>query len=471
MSIRRPTGSGRRGGSARGVTNSGGGIEAPANLNAPTLSASDLTQSSGSYIATDNVQFTAVTSDTDGHVTTGVTLYESGVLVGTMLQGPAASWKYTVSAITAGPKSYVARRTVSGGTKDSAALPITVLTSMAPTDITSATLIAWFRSSESIQMGGTLLPGGTTPPAVTVSSSGVLTSRTEGLFVDIIVGGARGTATFTVYIDNGTTPVASNVTTAATYNIPGTDLILNFPVGTYNADNTYTAICSQWCDKVSSFPTSTNNYVNAAGGAPFTTTSRPKIRAASASTLGAPCIRFDGTDDLLESTGTLGTATWGGADTPVCSFMLIELLTMPAGGTIGTIHSASNITDTDLPYINFEFVGTGPAYHTVRRGDTGTVKGTSANIIPAIGVKLIEDTFDGTNRTISINTADVIGGDSGVATAESGLTVTTTKANLGARRLQSGTTNYANYDLYEQVVFNGPLSAIEKARLRAYFME
>jgi hypothetical protein len=56
--------------------------------------------------------------------------------------------------------------------------------------------------------------------------------------VKVVLGGARGTATFKYSLDNGSTysPV---IVTAATYLIPGTGVTVNFASGTYVADETY----------------------------------------------------------------------------------------------------------------------------------------------------------------------------------------------------------------------------------------
>lgn len=84
---------------------------------------------------------------------------------------------------------------------------------------------------------------GTTPPAVTIT--GETTLALDSVLVDIQTGGSRGTATFQYSFDGGSTWSESAVLTAATYEMKlsgmPTGLTLNFPVGTYNADNTYTS--------------------------------------------------------------------------------------------------------------------------------------------------------------------------------------------------------------------------------------
>lgn len=77
---------------------------------------------------------------------------------------------------------------------------------------------------------------GTTPPAVTLTGAPI---DFYDVRVDIILGGARGTATFQYSLNGGTSYNGVDILTAATYDIPGTGITLNFATGTYNADNLY----------------------------------------------------------------------------------------------------------------------------------------------------------------------------------------------------------------------------------------
>lgn len=85
---------------------------------------------------------------------------------------------------------------------------------------------------------------GTTPPALTIT--GESTMAIDSVLVDIQAGGAVGTATFRYSFDGGLSYSESAVQTAATYemklNGAATGLVLNFPAGTYNADNLYTSV-------------------------------------------------------------------------------------------------------------------------------------------------------------------------------------------------------------------------------------
>lgn len=82
---------------------------------------------------------------------------------------------------------------------------------------------------------------GTSPPDLTLSGT---PTNTFSLRVEITTGGARGTAKFRYSLNGGKTWIKSNITTAATYVMPGTGTTLNFATGTYVTDNVYTATCS-----------------------------------------------------------------------------------------------------------------------------------------------------------------------------------------------------------------------------------
>jgi hypothetical protein len=88
-------------------------------------------------------------------------------------------------------------------------------------------------------------PGSGSPPAVTVS--GTPNDRFY-LRVEVVVGGARGTATFKYSLDAWDSDIApatqSQVrATAATYVMVGSGLTLEFPTGTYVAGHVYTLEC------------------------------------------------------------------------------------------------------------------------------------------------------------------------------------------------------------------------------------
>jgi hypothetical protein len=80
---------------------------------------------------------------------------------------------------------------------------------------------------------------GTLPPVVTLSGTPL---KYFNLRVEITLDGARGTAEFRYSLDGGSTWAESGIVTAATYEMPGTGVTLNFATGTdYATDNVYKA--------------------------------------------------------------------------------------------------------------------------------------------------------------------------------------------------------------------------------------
>jgi len=104
-----------------------------------------------------------------------------------------------------------------------------------PLLITSATPFLWCETDMGTTFSGVAIAAGTAPPVVTIT--GVNAIATPTLKVRIPVGGARGTATYETSYD-GTTWSAP-AATLATVNVG--PFTLNFPVGTYNVNNTYDA--------------------------------------------------------------------------------------------------------------------------------------------------------------------------------------------------------------------------------------
>lgn len=87
---------------------------------------------------------------------------------------------------------------------------------------------------------GAVVPTGTAPPTVTLTGTPTA-AVAPGIYIDILVGGNRGTATFRWGYD-GSTWQETGIVTAATYLMPGTGITANFATGTpYSADNLYVA--------------------------------------------------------------------------------------------------------------------------------------------------------------------------------------------------------------------------------------
>ncbi len=98
-----------------------------------------------------------------------------------------------------------------------------------PTDVSGN--ILWLDSLSGITLGGTMRAAGTT-----------------SILLDMPVGGARGTAQFRWSFDAGANWSAATLT-AATVAIDASGVTANFPVGTYNVNNTYQTTVATWADQ------------------------------------------------------------------------------------------------------------------------------------------------------------------------------------------------------------------------------
>ncbi len=111
-----------------------------------------------------------------------------------------------------------------------------------PRDISGCVL--WVQHDRGVVMHGTPRASGTTPPAMTVSSA----PDNTPLYVQIDGAGARGTATFKVSRDGGSTFTQTGTVTAAT-NTLSDGTVLNWPVGTYATNNIYKLLVATWKDQ------------------------------------------------------------------------------------------------------------------------------------------------------------------------------------------------------------------------------
>jgi hypothetical protein len=184
---------------------------------------------------------------------------------------------------------------------------------------TDAPGLLWAFDPKIATMGATPLASGTTPPALTLS--GTLTTP-YGLRVEITTGGARGTALFRISLNNGTSFVASSQTTAATYTVTGTSVVLNFPTGTYATDNVYQATIATWPDMLGHGLNLTQ-----------ATASKQPLYLAAGGPGGTPALQFDGVDDAmntaLDSTRSQPAQVW--------------MVTKWSGAATGTIFDGFNV--------------------------------------------------------------------------------------------------------------------------------
>jgi hypothetical protein len=153
--------------------------------------------------------------------------------------------------------------------------------------------------------------------------------------------------------------------------------------------------------------------------------------------------------------------------------MLMYVRAVPGAGSVFW-YTASNLTDTDLPFVRLGISTTASLnyWSSGRRSDTGTQPGKDSNVVASVGTALVEDSYDGQFRRVTWNGADIIGGDSGVTSDQSGAaSVTTTQVVLGCQWVQSGKSQFMNFDMYELIFFNQRPSDADILRLRAYIYQ
>lgn len=417
------------------------------------LVAADQSQSTGSYVVGDTVSFTATTIDNDGHTTTGVDLYESGVLIGAMVKGQTGTWTYTIAAITSGAKSYLARRAFVGNHKDSSPVAFTVRGSLAPNQITTATLIEWFREPESFVIDATPRKGGTSPPAVTWS--GNLTGGDVGFLVTVHTAGGVGVATVDIKDGEGNL-LESNVSTAAgTHAILATGVNIVFPAsGTYSANNTFQTVCNPI--KAIVVPT-TNDLI------PSSSPDRRPIIVNPIELL------FDAAASAAKSTAAAFNNLFGGANHAFYVIMRVSCTTLPTGANQQTLFIASHSTDANLPFVEVGLLAS--QWLITRRATATDAIQQLSSALPGTGSNVIEAGFDGTNARVSVNGADVIGGVSDVAPAPINTTgaLTLDQFCLGARLLQSAFSNFFNGRISDVAFFDHIPSALEREQLLRYY--
>ena len=150
----------------------------------------------------------------------------------------------------------------------------------------------WLRYDRGIILGGTPKATGTLPPVVTFTATdgGALSTLGQRCIrVEIQTTGIRGTATFRASFDDGPTFVVTGAVTAATYDLPSSNVRLNFPVGAYTNDDVYRATVATW--KNQGTTGSTHDFTQATASLqPVSTPNGPD---------------FDGVDDYMTSTGAL----------------------------------------------------------------------------------------------------------------------------------------------------------------------
>jgi hypothetical protein len=323
---------------------------------------------------------------------------------------------------------------------------------LSPSAITSATLRFWYDQS-SYTIGGTPVAGGTSPPVVTFTGTlkqplGILVTTSDG---------ARGVATYSVWLNNGVGPAYQTGTTAATVLISGTGITINFPSGTYHANNTYKAIASVVVDKV---VPATNDLANVTAG------QRPQIIVAGPG--GLQTMRYNGTSDRhFNTTSGVWNTVFGGLNSPFTVIWIGGIVINQVGTT--AFWCAGNTTDANLPNVTLKKNGVN-SYQITRRATAGVISTIDSLAFPNVGPKVIIWRFDGVESRLRVNGLDIIGGESMVPGTNSIANSLTLNQMCVSAIKTTATGNFANNDMSEFVGFQGAVADDELFRLENYFL-
>ncbi len=330
---------------------------------------------------------------------------------------------------------------------------------LAPNQCQSAVLRAYYRVPESIQMGATpeAIGGGLN---ITFTTDSTFVGRGLDIRIACVLAGTRGVAKLNATL-NGATVLLGVLTSAAPINVPGTDVYINCPTGSYTTSMSWRSICNNFLDKVGAYPLSTNNFANGTVG-----TTRPYIT--NPGILGGACVDFDGSNDRLVNTGPLGSDGFGGLDKPFYAGMLFRLMSLPASD--GVFWCAGNLTNANLPRVEAAVNGPSRQWSCNRQSDGGTIRRLNSIIPSNFGGYLMEYAFDGTTSVVSMNTSDVIGGmNPDVVGTQSPSDITITQMAMGCRQAQNGSTMFVKAQVSEFFVFDQLVANTERQRLYLYY--
>jgi len=333
--------------------------------------------------------------------------------------------------------------------------------SLLPTEVTGATLQGWYRSTENVLLGGSLIITAGTGPTMTLSGS-VLQSL--GIRVQITPDATH----YRYSINNGTTWLEENLPTSSTpHAIGSTGINLTLPAGAYTNGTIEEVIASEWRDKTAGG----RNFTNGTAG------TRPRVFVNGQNAL--PLLRFNGTNMRLVGPASLAqdvfaSAGTGGVNTPFYLVSVFRITTPPAGAAIMSFYSASHSTDPNIPLV--ELQATSTRWRARRRANAGTdiITNASPALVPQLGIYVVEDEFDGVNRRISVNTVDIIGGTSGVKAPQAiGAALSLNQISIACRASNAGggTGNFQNGDWYELALFSGVPPTEQKLGLVNYLMQ
>lgn len=316
-------------------------------------------------------------------------------------------------------------------------------------------LKCWLIADRGLSLGSTTKQAGTTPPTpVTISGN---LAQSIGLVLKIATTGLRGVATFDVYIDGGTTPYISGLTTGT--NVALTDggskslgISAQFTAGTYgNTDISYTAVLSSWTDLFG------GHIFSAPGG--VTASPRPLGQNLN----NRPTITSDGNNNTRLSCVDGLASIFNGDDTQITAFMVFKSNLSVPGGSNPWL-AFNNTAGASPTRFEFGVTNSGNAYRSTKVDDVG------GSAIPTGGTL---DTGwhqgswnqSGTTLVQRVDSAAISLSGSG---AQNVGTCTFNEVTLFARDTGGTPSNGINGALAELLIYAGSLSATSVLEKETY---
>ncbi len=322
-----------------------------------------------------------------------------------------------------------------------------------PTQVTTATLLSWYRSTENVQMASPLIVTAGGGPIITLSGNLI---QSLGIKVQITPDSTH----YRYSINNGTTWLEENVPKTSTpHEVDSLGVFLNITAGGYINGTVEEVVQQSWLDKTANG----YNFTNATIG------QRPRIFTVGGQN-NLPFARYNGT--TMRLLGPAGLAAhYSGLNTPYYNVMVFYVTTVPTGTNVATVYTIGASAGDDA---RIELQITATNWRARRQANAGTtvLTNASAALVPQVGICVVEDEFDGVERRISVNSADIIGGTSGTKAIQSlGTPLSMNQVSLMAQVIPSGTANLLAGDMYELACFSGVPTRQQKLGVVNYLMQ
>lgn len=317
-------------------------------------------------------------------------------------------------------------------------------------------LLSWHRAELGTVLSTTLLAGGGgTPPAITLTER-VGGSLSQPLELHLAVGAVDGPrGTFTLDISIGGSLVANEVLSAATVDLDAA--LVGVETGlTLNIENAPASSGQTWDSVVA---TSNDQH---SGNHDFICDSAEQPLVIANARNGLAGYRFDGSNDIARCTTSLAATSVGGDSFHI--FLVGRLVATPTGTNIHAILCVSRSVTSNNPRLELHARGPSAAqpdvWRLVKQGDTGgaDLQQLDSSVAPDTTWHIFEIESAGT-ATLRIDGVSVAAG--ALNTAD----FTVDQFQLGARRLTTTESNWANCELAELLVYSAPCA--DAAGIRA----